>query len=72
MTYTGQVDLGALNIFSVLCFQLVATSGLIACLSVVCCSVSQWCPTVCDPMDCSTPGFLVLHHLLELAQTHVN
>ena len=22
-------------------------------------------------MDCSTPGFLVLHHLLELAQTHV-
>ena len=24
-----------------------------------------------DPMDCSTPGFPVLHHLLELAQTHV-
>ena len=23
-------------------------------------------------MDCSTPGFLVLHHLLELAQTHVH
>ena len=28
--------------------------------------------TLCDPMDCSTPGFLVLHHLLELAQTHVH
>ena len=27
--------------------------------------------TPCDPMDCSTPGFPVLSHLLELAQTHV-
>ena len=26
----------------------------------------------CDPMDCSTPGFPVLHHLSELAQTHVH
>ena len=34
-------------------------------------SVSQSCPTLCDPMDCSTPGFPVLHHLPELAQTHV-
>ena len=25
-----------------------------------------------DPMDCSTPGFPVLHHLLEFAQTHVH
>ena len=30
------------------------------------------CPTLCDPMDCSTPGFLGLHHLSELAQTHVH
>ena len=37
-----------------------------------CCSVIQWCPTLCDPMDCSTPGFPVLHHLPELAQTHVH
>ena len=22
-----------------------------------CCSVTMWCPTLCDPMDCSTPGF---------------
>ena len=34
-----------------------------------CCSVTQSCPTVCDPMDCSTPGFPVLH--LEFTQTHV-
>ena len=28
------------------------------------------CLTLCDPMDCSTPRLRVLHHLLELAQTH--
>ena len=28
--------------------------------------------TVCVPMNCSTPGFPVLHHLPELAQTHVH
>ena len=38
----------------------------------VMCSVAQSCPTLCDPMGCSTPGFPVLHHLLELAQTHVH
>ena len=31
-----------------------------------CCLVAQLCLTLCDPMDCSTPGFPVLHHLLEL------
>ena len=36
-----------------------------------CCSVAQSCPTLCNPMDCSTPGFPVLHHVPELAQTHV-
>ena len=30
------------------------------------------CLTLCDPMDCSTPGFPVLHHLPGLAQTHVH
>ena len=37
-----------------------------------CCSVTQLCPTLCNPMDCSIPSFPVLHHLLELPQTHVN
>ena len=37
-----------------------------------CCSVAQMCPTLCDPMDCSTPGFPVLHHLSEFAQIHVH
>ena len=36
------------------------------------CSVTQLCLTLCDPMDCSASGFPVLHHLLELAQTHVH
>ena len=34
-------------------------------------SVAQSCPTLCDPMDYSTPGFPVHHQLPELAQTHV-
>ena len=30
------------------------------------------CPSLYNPMDCSTPGFPVLHHLPEFAQTHVH
>ena len=35
-------------------------------------SISEWCPTFCDPVDCSTPGLPVHHQLPELAQTHVH
>ena len=35
-------------------------------------SVAQSCLTLCDPMDCSTPGLPVHHHLTELGQTHVH
>ena len=35
-------------------------------------SVAQLCLILCDPMDCSTPGFPVHHRLPELAQTHVH
>ena len=34
--------------------------------------LAQSCPTLCDPMDCSTLGFPILHRLPELAQTHVH
>ena len=34
--------------------------------------VTQSRPNLCDPMDCSTPGFPVHHQLLELTQTHVH
>ena len=37
-----------------------------------CYSVAQLCPTLCDLMDCNTPGFPVLHHLPEFTQTHVH
>ena len=35
-------------------------------------SVAQSCPTVCDPMDCSTSGLPVHHQPPELTQTHVH
>ena len=41
-------------------------------LGCCCCSVTQSCPTLCNPMDCSTPGFPILPCLLELAQTPVH
>ena len=36
------------------------------------CSVAQSCLTLCDPMDCSMPGYSVLHCLPEFAQIHVH
>ena len=35
-------------------------------------SVAQSCRTLCDPVDCSTPGLPVHHQLPKLAQTHVH
>ena len=37
-----------------------------------CCSVTESCPTLCNPMDCSTPGLRALHCLLGFAQTHIH
>ena len=37
-----------------------------------CCSVAQSWLTLCSPMNCSTPGFPVLHRLLEFTHTHVH
>ena len=41
-------------------------------LDCCCCSVAQSCPTLCNPIDWSTPGFPVLHYLPGFAQTHVH
>ena len=41
-------------------------------MSVCCCSVAKSCPTVSDPVGCSTPGSPVLYHLPEFAQIHVH
>ena len=35
-------------------------------------SVTQSCPTLCDPVNRSTPGLLVHHHLLEFTQTYIH
>ena len=35
-------------------------------------SVAQSCPTLCNPMNCSTPGLPVHHQLPEFTQTHVH
>ena len=37
-----------------------------------CCSITQSCPTPCNPMDCSTAGLPVPHHILEVARVHVH
>ena len=34
-------------------------------------SITESCPTLCDPMDCSTPGLPVHHQLPEFTQTHI-
>ena len=46
-------------------FHLVFTSAQLV-------QFTQPCPTICDPMDCSTPGFPVYHWLPKLSQTHVH
>ena len=40
--------------------------------SCCCCSVAKSCLTLCNPIDCSTPGPPVLHYFLEFAQIHVH
>ena len=55
-------------------FQLVFRSFLTfykLIISCSCCSVAKSCLTLCDPMNCSTPGFPVLHYLQEFVHTHV-
>ena len=42
------------------------------CTPMFCCLAAKSCPTLCNPMDCSMPGYPVIHHLPEFAQTHVH
>ena len=42
------------------------------CVGSLRCSVAKLCPTLCNPMNCSMPGFPVLHYLPEFPQTHVH
>ena len=54
---------------AVLCAQVTSSHSKTSCCS---CSVVKSRPTLCNPTDCSTPGFPVLHYLQEFAQTHVH
>ena len=36
------------------------------------CSVTKSCLTLCNPVDCSTPCFAILHYLPEFSQTHIH
>ena len=44
--------------------------GIVVCCC--CCSVVEWCPILCNPMDCCMPGLPVHHQLLEFTQTQVH
>ena len=46
-------------------------SSIVFIVIVVRCSVTPSYLTLCDPMDCSTPGFPILYYLLEFAQTRI-
>ena len=48
-----------------------ATAALCKVYSVQFSSIAQSCPTLCDPMNRSTPGLPVHHQLPEFTQTHV-
>ena len=53
-------------------YQLVSIELLGATGSVQFSSAAQSCPTFCDPMNHSTPGLPIHHHLPEFTQTHIH
>ena len=83
MNMVGQVILFFLNICAVfvllhihahfrICLSGYTHTDTHTQLGCCCCSVAQSCPTLCNPMACSTPGFPVLNHLVELAQPRIH
>ena len=65
LTFAGPAETVGHRNFSSLCWVPI-------CLHTCCLSVVKLCPAVLDPMDCSTPGFPVLHCLPQFAQVHVH
>ena len=64
---------GALEVFDDYKGRGACVDIIIACsLGFCCCSVTKSCPTLCDPLNCRTPVFAILHYLSEFAQTHVH
>ena len=65
------LDLFSVDLFLLLCFlpREVPSALVVKLVSVQFSSLPQSCPTLCDPMDSSMPGFPAHHQLPELAQT---
>ena len=63
------LEKGKATQFSILAWKIPWTVEFI---SVQFTSVTQYCLTLCDPMNCSTPGLPVHHQLLEFTQTYVH
>ena len=64
LTDTGHI------IFPQVQFWALSHSEMYLPLFLCCCSVAKSCLTLWDTIDCSMPGFLICHHLLEFAQVH--
>ena len=67
----GQIPLGSIT-FLFCETEEINNSWLIQLFRSIVVVVAKSCQTLCDPMDCSTPGFPVFHHLLEFAHTKVH
>ena len=65
---SGKQYLGVLGLSSVLFLSFAALCSTWDLAP--CCSVTTPCPTLCNPMDCSTPGLPVPHHFPEFVQVH--
>ena len=73
MFFTSWATREALDGYSVLLKDVDCGVGLLGFQLACCCFiVTTLCPTLCDPMHCSTPDSFVLHHLPEFVQIHVH
>ena len=60
------------NALPVVWAPLTQPSCYVRLIIICCCLIAKSCPTFHNPMDCSTPGFPVPHHLPEFAQVHIH
>ena len=67
-----QAEEALVRVAATCCFRCSLDSSTDSSTDCRCSSVAQSWPTLCDAMDCSTPGLPVHQQLLELAQTHVH
>ena len=65
--YCSHIRREGVSVISLLLFSFKSIHYCLLYENGVCCLVAQSCPTLCDSMDCSTPGSRVVHYLLEFA-----